>query len=161
IIEWADVKGFRYARPKRGDFQPDLAMADLAATAGDKPVTLEWLRNTNIHLISAKTDDVQKSWPAFRCLYAEMDVDGAVYVRNNGKWYEVATDFTAQVKQDFEDVAEAVIDLPDYAHDDEAAYNKALAAALAGSCCLDGDVILHGGGKSSIEFCDVLTADKK
>ena len=38
---------------------------------------------------------------------------------------------------------------------------RPLATSLPGSHCLDGDVIPHGGGHSSIEFCDVLTADKK
>lgn len=70
-------------------------------------------------------------------------------------------DFTARIKQDFDSLAETVIEVPDYTHADEEAYNKALAAALAGSCCLDRAMIPHGGGKSSIEFCDVMTDDKK
>ncbi|MBK9589344.1 MAG: TIGR04141 family sporadically distributed protein [Sphingomonadales bacterium] len=40
------------------------------------------------------------------------------------------------------------------------AYNQDVAKELAGSFCMDADLITHGGGHSKIEFCDVITAEK-
>jgi uncharacterized protein (TIGR04141 family) len=147
IVEWEDVKGFRYLRPQKGELYHDLAIPDLVSAAGEKPITLDWLRNSKVHLISARNDDVQASWPAFKCLYAELDLGGNLHILNNGSWYEIAPDFADQVNLDFANVPEALLDAPDYAHEDENAYNVALSEALDGSCCLDLNIIVHGGGK--------------
>ena len=110
-------------------------------------------------MISASTDEAH-SWPAFKCLYAEVDVGGKLHVLNNGKWYEVASDFTSQVIRDFEGISESTVHLPHCAARTEGDYNRAVAAA-GGMCCLDNNPIVHGGGHSKIEFCDLLSIDKK
>lgn len=161
IIDWADAVGFRYRRRKRAELVSDIDVAGLVAEANGEPITLEWLKKTSIHLISARTDDVLLGWPAFRCLYAEVELDGHTYVLNGGKWYAVAADFAEQVKNAFVNMPDAELECPGYEHADEGEYNEALSAALHNSCCLDADVIQYGGGRSSIEFCDVLTTDKK
>lgn len=51
--------------------------------------------------------------------------------------------------------------LPNYNHADEGAYNLSLPAAIPGSTCLDRNLIPYGGGHSTIEFCDLLTADRR
>jgi uncharacterized protein (TIGR04141 family) len=80
---------------------------------------------------------------------------------NNGKWYEVAESFAKQVQDDFNNMPESEIVLPDYAHDNEGAYNEALPTTLAGSLCMDCKVVPYGGGHSTIEFCDVITSEKQ
>jgi uncharacterized protein (TIGR04141 family) len=160
IVDWADAVGFRYGRRKRADLVPDIDVAGLVAEADGEPVTLEWLKKTSIYMISARTDDVLHGWPAFRCLYAEAELDGHTYVLNGGKWYAVAADFAQQVKDAFVNVRDAELECPSYEHAGEGDYNEALSAALQDSCCLDADMIQYGGGRSSIEFCDVLTAEK-
>ncbi|MFG1404390.1 TIGR04141 family sporadically distributed protein [Xanthobacter sediminis] len=161
IVDWADAVGFRYGRRKRAELVPDIDVAGLVTEANDEPITLEWLKKTSIYLISARTDDVLLGWPAFRCLYAELELDGYTYVLNGGKWYAVAANFAQQVKNAFVNVPDADCECPSYAHINEGEYNEYLSAALQGSCCLDADLIQYGGGSSSIEFCDVLTIDKK
>ena len=52
------------------------------------------------------------------------------------------------------------IDLPDCAVQSEGDYNRAVARERS-MCCLDNDPIVHGGGHSKIEFCDLLSRDKK
>lgn len=160
IIDWADAKGFRYLR-KRSPLFPDLDVADLISAAGDHAVDLEWLKNSNILLVSAANDDVVgRPWPAYKCIYAEIEIGGAMHVLNAGKWFQVAEDFTALVNADFEDTPECPIELPEYRHGNENLYNLDVTAALPGSHCMDADLIMHGGGQSRIEFCDVLTPDR-
>ena len=160
VINWADVKGFRYLKRRFPDV-PDLDPAQFLDAAGRADLTLDWLKSAKILLISAASDDVAEEWFAYRCIYAEIVLGDALYILNVGKWYKVAADFTQIVNDDFASTPDSSVKLLDYAHDNEGAYNRAAATALAGSFCMDNDPILHGGGQSRIEFCDILTADKR
>lgn len=160
VLEWADVKGFRYLRKRSADV-PDLDIAELLAAAGDAEITLDWLKSEQIILMSAKTDNEADRWSVYKCIYAEIEYDATMCVLNVGKWYEVAHDFTTLVNGDFTSIPESAIELPDYCHESEAFYNKAAANHLQGSCCMDADLITHGGGQSRIEFCDILTSNKE
>ncbi|MBA3878846.1 MAG: hypothetical protein C0500_03920 [Sphingobium sp.] len=160
VLEWADVKSFRYLRKRSADF-PDLDAAELLAAAGEAEITLEWLKTSQIILISARGDDEADRWPVYKCIYAEIEAEGAMHVLNVGKWYEVAQDFTALVNQDFASIPDSAVDLPDYAHESETLYNVAAADHLQGSQNMDADLIIHGGGQSRIEFCDILTPNKE
>jgi uncharacterized protein (TIGR04141 family) len=84
-----------------------------------------------------------------------------VYILNNGKWCEIVKDFADQIKKGFGQMEQSTVDLVDYGHTDENAYNKAAASALPDSCCMDRELIYHGGGHSSIEFCDIYEKDAK
>jgi uncharacterized protein (TIGR04141 family) len=158
VINWVDVEGFRYGGEKRPPIQIDLDVATFLATFGGAPLTTEMLKSKRVHAISAATDEPLETWNAYRCIYAEANLDGRVYILNNGKWYEIAADFTAAVLADFEAMPESQVVLPDYVGGNEAEYNVVATAALDGAFCLDADVIPHGGGHSSVEFCDVLSA---
>jgi len=157
IVDWSSVKAFKYAKPKQGAEHDDLSMADLVAAANGKPITLEWLNGTQIFLISAKDDEAHEHWRAYTCIYAEIAIEGSLYVLNAGKWYKVADDFTKSVNQDFEAIPTSDIAAVPYNHNSEASYNAALTAHLPGALCLDGDLVPYGGGKSKIEICDVMT----
>jgi uncharacterized protein (TIGR04141 family) len=161
LVDWSDVKGFRYIRRQLADLHDDLSVGGLLIGFGEKPVTAELLKRSLVFMISASKDEVIHQWPAFRCLYAEISRDGKLYVLTNGKWYEVAQAFTDQVQRDFESMPEAMLGLPECTVTDEGAYNIAATGALPGACCMDGRLVSYGGGHSKIEFCDVYTADKK
>lgn len=161
IIDWSDVAGFRYAKPKRGKLHDDLSMTDLVVAAEGKAITVDWLRSANVHVVSAKDEEVHDHWPSYKCLYAEVGLGDSMYLLNSGKWYKISDDFAKVVNDDFSAIPDAEVAVPKYSHANEGEYNQALAAHLANSVCLDADLIPYGGGKSSIEFCDVLTSDRK
>jgi uncharacterized protein (TIGR04141 family) len=161
ILDWVDVKGFRYSRRKSAPLHDDLDIIDFLETLGAEALTIELLQSKPIVAISSSKDDVADEWNAFRCIYAESDHDGRSFVLNNGRWYEIAKSFADEVKSDFKAVPTSTLGLPKYAHDDEGAYNEAATLAIAGACCMDRKMIQHGGGHSKIEFCDVLTGDGK
>lgn len=163
IIDWADVKGFRHVRRKRAELEPDLTLLDLLAAINKEPLTIDHLKNSKIHLVSAKTDEVASSWRAYQCIYAEVELDGRFFILNSGKWYAVNKDFTEIIKRDFDSTSVATLNFIEYttAHANENGYNKALSVSIPNACCMDAKTVLHGGGKSSIEFCDVLTAENQ
>jgi uncharacterized protein (TIGR04141 family) len=161
ILDWVDVKGFRYSAKNDADLYLDLDAREFVATVDGRAITVELLRSKSVFAISARTDNVTERWSAYKCFYAEAHVDEKVFILNHGKWYEVAPSFTQLVLSDFATIPESDIVLPNYSHANEGEYNEALPTAIAGSCSMDRKMIMHGGGHSSIEFCDLLTADKR
>jgi uncharacterized protein (TIGR04141 family) len=160
VVDWVDVKGFRFTRSKKADLKADLDLGEFLASLDGK-LSLDLLKQVAIYVISARTDEPSDHWTAYKCLYAELDHQGSVCVLNNGKWYEIVKDFTLQVQNAFDHIPESTIALPEYNHPNEGAYNDALPAAVPNSFSMDRQMILHGGGHSSIEFCDLGTQDKK
>ena len=159
LVDWADVEGFRYLSEKKGDLVEDIGMSSFLDSLGERPITTETLDDELVYMISASTG-IATRWTAFRCTYAELELDDSLYILNNGKWYEIARGFTERVLRDYAAFTHSAVILPDCAEKDEGTYNSAAAKAL-GLCCMDKNLIQHGGGHSSVEFCDLLTPDKK
>jgi uncharacterized protein (TIGR04141 family) len=161
VLDWVDVQGFRYGSKKRAELHDDLDVATFLETLDGQPVSLDLLKDKAVYAISAKSNDVSDNWSAYRCLYAEAHVGNEMYVLNGGKWYNIAASFTHQVMADFTNLGESNIILPAYSHENEGAYNEEIAVTIPNACCMDRKLISFGGGHSTIEFCDILTADKR
>jgi uncharacterized protein (TIGR04141 family) len=161
IVDWVTITGFRYLQAKRADLHNDLDVRTFLQARGDAELTVDALRHERIYVISSKTGEAEDHWNAYKCLYSEIGHDGKICILNNGKWYEIIKDFSTQVQRDYDSFPESQIAFPTYNHASENAYNKALAAAIPGSCCMDQEIVFHGGGHNQIEFCDLLTRDKK
>jgi uncharacterized protein (TIGR04141 family) len=161
VIDWVDIKGFRYLRAKEAALKDDLDIKDFLEALKDKQLDVDVLKRSRIFVVSAKTGQADDYWPAYQCVYAEVEHDGLVYVLNNGKWYRVMKNFAEQINAGFAQMEQSTVTLLEYAHADEGAYNKAAASGLQGSCCMDRELIIHGGGHSSIEFCDIYEKDAK
>jgi len=97
-----------------------------------------------------------KHWPAYRCIYAEVKFSEDSYFLSGGKWYRIVTDFVEQVNSSISQIP--VLDgfLPDYADNTEDTYNIRVGQAASGFHLMHKVLIPYGGGKSSIEFCDLL-----
>jgi uncharacterized protein (TIGR04141 family) len=161
IIDWAAVSGFRYIRPKRGDLKDDLTLEAYLEASTDIELSLDSLKSHQVYPISAEDGNQMDHWSAFRCMYAEIEARNKLYILNNGNWYEIARDFSEVVQNDFISIPDSDIALPDYTTGGELEYNTEATARLGNACCMDQKTIVHGGGHSKIEFCDILTSDKK
>lgn len=161
IVDWSDIRGFRYIRAKHAVLKDDLDLETFLENFDGQPIQLDDLKNSNIFAISARNDEISVRWSAFRCLYAELRFMGNIYVLNNRKWYIIAQGFTEQVERDFTVTSDSDIVLPDYTGGDEFTYNNFAADIHQGACCMDRKFIMHGGGHNKIEFCDIFTGDKK
>jgi uncharacterized protein (TIGR04141 family) len=156
VVDWVDIKGFRYLRRKEADLVDDLDIKDFLEALKDKTLDIEVLKRSRVYVVSSKTDQVMDTaWSSYQCIYAEMAYRDLICILNNGKWYEIVKDFAEQIKKGFSQMEQSAVGLVDYAHTDENAYNNAAASTLPDSCCMDRELIYHGGGHSSIEFCDI------
>jgi uncharacterized protein (TIGR04141 family) len=161
VVDWVDIKGFQYLRRKESEVVDDLDIKDFLRALGDVALDVDTLKNARILVISSKEDKVIDYWTAYRCVYAELEHEGLVYILNNGKWYEIVKDFAEQVRKGFAQMEQSAVSLMDYSHKDEAAYNEAASSSLPTSCCMDRKLIVHGGGHSTIEFCDIYDQGAK
>lgn len=158
IIEWTTVKGFMYSPHGKGVLHPDINMHGFRATV-DGPITLEILRERKVHCADADHMKVFKSWSAFKCLYAEIDLDGVTHVLNDGKWFSVAKDFVERTKKDYAAIPVSDLKLPEYQGGGEGAYNAQVAALEPAMYDLldDKKKVMHGGGHGQVEICDLLS----
>ena len=168
IVEWSDVRGFRYGNKRKGsknyEEHDDISLRGfLDSLPKDKKenLSLKLLKNKGIICNSASSGTIQYKWRAYDCLYCEISYEekAETFVLSNGSWYEIETDFADQINKDYKQISDlnAVLDLPDYVHENENEYNEKVADEDNDICCMDKKMIIHGGGHSSVEFCDLFT----
>lgn len=166
IIPWERVSEFRMVS-NSASLGDDICLKNfIESLEGDirDNLSLENFKTEIIECIDVVSEDVIEQWAAYNCLYGEILEDGKTYILSNGKWYEIERNYANTINKYFEDIrsAESDMSLPKARKDEhEDKYNERVAAEVAGMCCMDKKVILHGTAQGKIEFCDLLTNDKK
>jgi uncharacterized protein (TIGR04141 family) len=162
IIEWSDIAGFKYQKPKHGDLHEDIGWdAYLSFLGTETTHTTETFRKQHVLAISESSGQEIHAWPVYRCIYCELSHDGEDYALNNGKWFKVNSDFLKSLNEAIKQIPVSTLKLPDYTGNDEGAYNEGVYKGnLAYFALMDKKLISHGGGNSKIEFCDLFTTDK-
>lgn len=168
IIDWADVSGFAYKNNKNKDLKDDINLSEFISSLPENKrsrIDLKILKERNVYCFSASSDEIKYRWRAYNCVYCEVyeKADSKIYLLSNGKWYEVENDFATQVDNDYKQLRnqEVSLNLPNYNHDNENDYNEEVAKKDRNFCCMDRKNIIHGGGYSRIEFCDLFTKNKE
>jgi len=157
LIEWNDIEGFRYTGAASAPMFPDLHLRDYLDTILTSAPTIDILRRHRVHGIRASSGQPFDKWPVYRCLYAEVTFGGQTYLLSGGAWYIVNRDFLQMINSAVDMILETNFTPSDYTEGErEAAYNIRLAGAFPGAACLDGKTLQYGGGRSKVEFCDVL-----
>lgn len=96
----------------------------------------------------------------YRCLVAEMDLDGKTYQLVDGNWYVISANFATCIRTEIESIPLSPFVLPLIrSTEDEGQYNARLAASLQG-ICLDEKNVSIGGRTNRLEVCDVGLLDK-
>jgi uncharacterized protein (TIGR04141 family) len=97
------------------------------------------------------------SWPVYRCVVYQIELDGSLYVLSAGQWFRVDLDYKTKVYADVE-ALQRLDGLPDAdPGTDEPTYNLKAAEAIGG-LCLDQKFVFDGG-PDKIEICDILKPD--
>src|SRR6202044_16183 len=78
VVDWVDIKGFRYLKRKEAEPVDDLDIKAFISAAEDKDIDIDFLKTARVFLISSKTDAVSEAWSAYRCIYAEIEHNGRV-----------------------------------------------------------------------------------
>jgi uncharacterized protein (TIGR04141 family) len=162
LIDWNDIEGFRYSAAESAETFPDLHLRDYLDKILRTIPSLPMLRNHRVHGIRATTNQPFEKWQVYRCLYAEVTLAQQTYLLTGGAWYSVDRDFMEMVNNAVDEIPESNFVPLEYTEgDDEAEYNVKLANSFGDACCLDGQTVQYGGGRSKVEFCDVLLPSKQ
>lgn len=97
-----------------------------------------------------------KSWSAYRCLYAEITYGSEQYILRNGIWYRVNQDFVKRIDNYLSELTQYQYTLPTYNHEREDEYNNYVVANDPNYVLFDKKTIGLGGKNDKIEFCDIL-----
>lgn len=161
VVDWEHIGGFKYVGKA---ILNDIYVSLVCGSFKNGLTHIDQLKDKRIIALRAdNADEVYDSWPAYKCLFGEVDIDGKAYSINNGRWYAVDTDFVTQVNADYQSIPVSnMVFLPhkkEYAKECE--YTEAFVASdKEHLLCMDAKVVGHGGGKSKVELCDILTTDK-
>jgi uncharacterized protein (TIGR04141 family) len=161
IIDWTDAS-FKYRQPKRGEAKEDIDWQSYLDSIGTElPKTAETFRKQLVFQISESSGQEVASWPVYRCIHCELDIDGKSYVLNNSKWYRVAPDFLNSINSVVSSIPNSKINMPAYKDKNEGDYNRRVHDGNPDYYALmDNDPIRYDGNRSSIEFCDLYTKEK-
>jgi len=164
VVLWENISEFRLSN-NQSSLGDDICINDFLESLDDPNVdhiTLDTFKNENIECVSSSSNESIEEWKAFNCLCGEIELNDKVYILSNGKWYEVDENFASSVNNYFNSIrlVPPAIVLPDsIIGEHEDVYNERVASLISDMYCMDRKLIIHGGGK--IEFCDLLTSDKK
>ncbi|MBE2281201.1 MAG: TIGR04141 family sporadically distributed protein [Ignavibacteriaceae bacterium] len=158
LIDSFEISGFNFSNLVNTGLLSELTLNDyIASLDPNQTITLNDLFTNNI---SCWNNDmaIQYSWSVYECLNAEISLRNNKYCLINSQWYLINRAFATRVNSDFSKIRPFQINLPDFENidTDEGAYNKRAANHL-NALCLDQELIFHGGGRSKIEFCDIIT----
>lgn len=168
ILDWSTVSGFRYHFDRKdtqgGVRHPDLRIEDyvrgLERTLQLPSIDLDYLRRSQIYPCDVN-GDVSARWPVWRCLVAELEVDGESYILDEGELFRVNGDYLTDLDQFLQAIPPASCVLPaTTVTESEDQYNKSVAKAL-GYLLLDKQNVVAVPGKTTpIEVCDLLSSDR-
>lgn len=162
IVIWEEISGFAYKSRANPVVSPDIHLkAWSKEIVKGTTIDFEQLKTKKIYLYDVNYQ-LYKTWPVYHCLNAEIDFNGRKYILNDGCWYEIDTDFVSIVNKFFSGIEESSVELPPYETRKEPEYNEFVAHTYPNKFFLmDRKTIGIGGGRSSVEFCDLFSKDKK
>lgn len=160
IMDWADLTGFRFEERADAPIHPDLELADFVASFGSVGrLTFGDLRQRRVHLGQAGPDASEKSWSVFKCVVAELELDGQLYVLSEGSWYRVSGGYRKDVESAVAAIGPTTTALPTYSGQAEGTWNQRAAKRSKGRLALMDRQLISCGNRSKVEGCDLLSSD--
>jgi len=163
VIIWEDTAGFAFKKRRnpvvRTDIHLDRWVQEIVKENDE--INLNYLKRKKITLYDLNYDPY-RHWPVYHCLNAEINLEDQKYILNDGSWYLLDTDFVGEVNSFYDTIENSLIELPPYETRKEPEYNQYVATTYPNDFDLmDRKNINIGGGRSSVEFCDLFTKEKQ
>jgi uncharacterized protein (TIGR04141 family) len=158
IIDWNDVSYFQFGTAQGAPRFSNLTLQRFIEHVGDqRKLTPDALEKGRVQALRAD-DSVAHDWPVQRCLQAELQFSQKSYLLSSGKWYQIDDDFVTAIDRVVGSIPTCDAGLPEYEDATEGQFNERAADISQNRLALvDADMVRHGGGRSSIEFCDLYS----
>lgn len=163
IIKWADVSGFKYSEARQAHLYEDINFPSfLDSIRKRSELNINTLIHRKIFCFSSSGDYAADKWPVYQCIYYEVEHNNNTYLLTGAKWYKVEPRFVEQINRYVQGIPTSRITLPRYSDQSEDAYiNRVYDTDRITYAIMHEKLINHGGGHSSVEFCDLFTNTKK
>lgn len=162
VLDWNQIDGFRYGGRRNHPVHYDMDLAEFVdeLEVERESVDRDVILHSNV-LCVADDDRVLQRWNAYKCICCETDLENESFLLNSGNWYRVGRNFVTEVNEAYNRIPRYVRQWIEYNHATEALWNRAVAAADRDYFALmDTNLIRHGEGNNSVEFCDLYTRDR-
>jgi uncharacterized protein (TIGR04141 family) len=163
-IEWANFDSFRFGGKRDAASADDITLDRMIDYFDGETVSMSSLLATSVYCYAEENPHPLHRWSFFRCLTADLDLNGEKYLLNAGKWYRVSREFVAEVDQELASLLDATSNstMPHWGDEYEDAYNARVASGSSGRLALmDQVMVQHDGMPSPIEFCDLFSDDHR
>ncbi len=163
IIKWEESSGFRYSKKQSEPIVDDVRLTGyIQRWSLDGSMSISDMKKHRIFQFGNDDTTVLNSWPVYHCLYAEVALGGKTYILTEGAWYNIYQNFVSSVQAEINEIPSFGKQLPVWGDEHEQDYNERVCAQSNDNFVLmDRKQIFHGGGASSIEFCDLLSSERE
>lgn len=165
LLSWDDHDYFSFERKKKGQ-APCANHLELsqwvdyasAASVDGHTITVDDLNTRKIYAFRQGGIE-HDSWPVFQCLHGIVKYKDEIYLAHSGKWFVLNHNFVHATNERLAKIPQAALVFPSSTiSEHEGHYNERVAMASSGHIMLlDKKLIMHGGGASKFEVCDLLT----
>lgn len=157
IVNWESNSGYSFDMHQSSPRHQTLCIADLRAHLETKygKFDLEGIKSVSIHINDANYRSIQ-SWPAYRCIHAEIANGSERYIVRNGSWFKIEASFIEEIDKKLANTRTSAITLPQYSFANESEYNSHTSKSTPGVHLMDKNNIKTGGPYDKIEFCDLI-----
>jgi hypothetical protein len=164
-LDTQEHRGFLYPRERIGtELHQDLRIEDLLLSINDPAtITVDDLKRWKIREFTVSEETPSRQFSVYNATIYEVTQGAKLYVLSFGEWFEIAQDHVAEVNRQIGQIPDhAGLDLIDArVGEAEGDYNRRAAAASNGDLALfDAAPVPYGGGRSSIEICDLLSLNR-
>lgn len=163
ILDWADIDGFKFRNknaPLCQELEFDIYFADRYRSQSE--VSVKNLKRDKILVQSNETGTSYPRWSAYGCMYAEVKLDGDLYILDEAQWYRVDRDFADEVAGFQSEMGATELSLPPCEAEKEGDYNERVAKDSNGELKLmDKETVSSGRGRGTVEVCDLYHPAKK
>lgn len=157
VVDWEAQVGYSFDGYVSTARHPVLHLDHLREYLEGKGLSLglETLKATSVHINDAEWCSI-KLWPAYRCIYAEIQSGPDTYMLRNGVWYRVVSSFVELVDASLRSLEPYAFTFPTYCHEREEDYNEAVAKDDQAFWLMDQKNTRIGGPYDKVEFCDLI-----
>ncbi|MFY9822773.1 MAG: TIGR04141 family sporadically distributed protein [Thermoanaerobaculia bacterium] len=156
ILDWQKVMGFSYANPSPPFSIGDVHLSTFLSSFQLRGINLDVIALKRSRVVCLNHDgETIHRWNAYRCLYAEVAVEGKIFLLTNGHWYKISEEIVTDVERWYEKLMIDTTLLPEMKMKErEDDYNKRL--GMGGVYHLfHGNLVYLPNNRGTIEFCDL------
>lgn len=159
LIDYENFEGFGYKRRRSSPVtHPDLDLRQCLCEKGYLAgIETSNIKTTKITLYNSDYSVID-TWPLYKCLNGEVEIDSQLYLLNDGDWYQIDRSFSDSINRYFDGFPRSDIHFPHYQGKHEGDYLTEIADSRS-FYLMDRKLIKPSGAASHIEFCDLLTHD--